>query len=83
MIGSPVMIIAVPYTHLEFDMLTNQRAKMWSDEMKRKLATRTMKLKIPPNDNTKGLLGPDEPRLTIKTAFVNTKKRKRHLFLKK
>jgi hypothetical protein len=56
---------------------------MWGDEMKRKLATGTMKLEIPPNDNTKGLLGPDEPRLTIKTAFVNTKKRKRHLFLKK
>jgi hypothetical protein len=81
MIGSPVMIMAVPYTHLEFDMLTNQRAKMRGDEMKRKLATGTMKLEIPPNDNTKGLLGPDEPRLTIKTAFVNTKKRKRHLYL--
>jgi hypothetical protein len=54
---------------------------MRGDEMKRKFAAGTMKLEIPPNDNTKGLLGPDEPRLTMKTTFVNTKKRKRHLYL--
>jgi hypothetical protein len=76
------MIMVVPYTHLEFDMLTNERANMWGDEMKRKLATGTMKLEIPPNDNTKSIFGPDEPRLTIKPTLINTKKRKRHLYLK-
>ena len=80
-ISSPVMIFVVPHTHFGLDVLANERSEMRGDEMKRKLAARTMKLEKSLNDYTKGLLGPDEPRLTTETTFVNTKKRKRHLYL--
>jgi hypothetical protein len=75
------MIFVIPHTHFGLDVLANERSKMRGDEMKRKLAARTMKLEKSLNDNTKSPLGPDEPRLTTKTTFVNTKKRKRHLYL--
>ena len=78
MIRRPVVILAVPNTQVEFDALTYERMNMSGDEMKRKLATETMKLKIPLNDNTKSRCRPDEARLSTKTAFINTKKRKRH-----
>ncbi len=69
----PVVILTIPDTQVEFDALTNERTKMGRDEMKRKLATETMKLKIPFDDNTKSRCRPDEARLTTKTAFIKTK----------
>ena len=47
---------------------------MRGDEMKRKFAAGTMKLEETANDNTKGLLGPDGPRLTIKSTLIYSKK---------
>jgi hypothetical protein len=81
MVCGPVMIMVVPHTHFGLHVLPNERSDMRGDEMKRKLAARTMKLEKSLNDNTKSPLGPDEPRLTIKTTLINTKKRKRHLYL--
>jgi hypothetical protein len=81
MVSGPVMILIVPHRHFGLDVLTNKRPKMRSDEMKRKLATGTMKLEKSANNNTKSMVSPYEPRLTTKPTFVNTKKRKRHLYL--
>lgn len=81
MVRSPVMILVVPHRHFCLDVLTNKRPKMRGNEMKRKLATRTMKLEKSANNNTKSTVSPYEPRLTTKTTFVNTKKGKRHLYL--
>jgi hypothetical protein len=78
MIRRPIVILTIPHTQIEFDAFTNERTNMSGDEMKRKFATGTMKLKIPTNDNTKSRCRPNEARLPTKTAFINTKKRKRH-----
>lgn len=78
MIRSPVVILVTPDTQMELDVLTNERTNVRGNEMKRKFTAGTMKLEIALNDNTKSRVGPDEARLTLKTAFINTKKRKRH-----
>ena len=74
MIRGPVVIMAVPDTNLEFDMVTNKRAKMRGDEMKRKFAAGTMKLEEATNDNTKSIDSPYKPRFAAKTALIYSKK---------
>jgi hypothetical protein len=74
MIRGPVVIMAVPDTNLEFDVLTNERAKMRGDEMKRKLAAGTMKLEETTNNNTKSINTPYKPRSTIKSTLIHSKK---------
>jgi hypothetical protein len=57
--------IAVGFTHDTLDILTNKPTKMRRDQVKRKPTAGTMKLEQPTNDNTKRILIPNKPRLTI------------------
>ena len=64
MVLSPIGI-AVGFPDDTLDIVTNKPTKMRRDQVKRKPTAGTMKLEQPTNDNTKRILIPNKPRLTI------------------